>query len=225
MAYDNDSDGPVTVSDRVYYTLRDQIVHGELVPGTRLVQRQTAAQMNTSAIPVLEAIRRLERDGLLVTHSKWGAQVNTWTIEEAEAAYLMRADLEGVAARLFVERATDADKVELVERNRYFEEMCFTRDMKVAVQADIDYHLFVVRCTKSTNLLHMADRSCVITAAVESGLAVTGKRSIVNPEDYVGNHSGHIEGLLSGDPKYAERMARENVLHGLNHVMTIASKK
>ena len=53
---------PETAGDRIYHEIRSLIVSGEIKPGDRLVQRQLAGQFGTSNIPVVEAIRRLERE-------------------------------------------------------------------------------------------------------------------------------------------------------------------
>ena len=164
------ADSPLTISDRVYQELRDQILHGELEPGTRLVQRKLATQFNTSSIPVLEAIRRLERDRLLVTQSKWGTEVNTWTVEDAEAAFGMREGMEGLAARLFTERATPSEKLVLPDFNRAYNEAAQSCDLKATTNADIAFHLHIAQCSKSANLYHLAEHSYIITATIYGSL-------------------------------------------------------
>lgn len=215
-------DYPLTISDRVYQTLRDQILHGELEPGTRLVQRKLAAQFNTSSIPVLEAIRRLERDRLLVTQSKWGTEVNTWTPEDAEAAFSMREGMEGLAARLFTERATPAEKLVLPDFNRVYEEAVKSQDLKATTNADIAFHLHIAQCAKSANLYHLAEHSYVVTATINCGLQMTGKTSIENPDEYIGRHDVLIEALLGDDPQHAEQVARNMIREDLNRLLARA---
>ena len=213
---------PLTISDRVYHELRDQILHGELEPGTRLVQRKLAAQFKTSSIPVLEAIRRLERDRLLVTQSKWGAEVNTWTMEDAEAAFGMREGMEALAARLFVERATPAEKLMLPDYNRAYDEAAKSRDLKATTNADIALHLYVAQCSKSANLYHMAEHSYVVTATINGALRLVGKTEIDDPKKYVGHHDALIAALLGDDPQRAEQVAREFVIDGLQSLLKSA---
>lgn len=216
---------PVTISDRVYQELRAQILHGELEPGTRLVQRKLAAQFNTSSIPVLEAIRRLERDRLLITQSKWGAEVNSWTLEDAEVAFGMREGMEAVAARLFVERATPSEKLLLPEYNRAYDNAALTRDLKAATNADIALHLYITQCSKSANLYHLAEHSYIVTATINGGLRLAGKTTIDDPAKYIGRHNELVEALLGDDPQRAEQAARSLVRDGLNELLALRQKK
>lgn len=216
---------PQTISDRVYHELRDQILHGELEPGTRLVQRKLAAQFSTSSIPVLEAIRRLERDRLLITQSKWGAEVNSWTIEDAEVAFGMREGMEGVAARLFVERATPSEKLMLPDYNCAYDAAARSRDLKAATNADIALHLYIAQCSKSANLYHLAEHSYVVTATINGGLRLSGKTKIDDPKKYVGRHDELIEALLGNDPQHAEQVARELVRSDLEKLLATHRKK
>ena len=55
-----------TVGDRVYGRMRDRILSGELGAGMRLVQRKLASELGVSIIPVSEALRRLESEGLVI---------------------------------------------------------------------------------------------------------------------------------------------------------------
>ena len=87
-----------TVSRQVYYQIRDMIAKGELAPGTPLVLRELADKLKVSRMPVVEAIRRLERDGFVLDVPKWGASVREWTREERLEAYCIRRALEGEAA-------------------------------------------------------------------------------------------------------------------------------
>ena len=101
---------PTTLYEDVYQRLRRMIVARELLPGFRLVLRNVAKQLGTSTMPVLEAIRRLEHDGLVTQIPKWGASVKEWSDhEQMEALYIRRA-LEGEAARLFVLTANRGHK-------------------------------------------------------------------------------------------------------------------
>src|ERR1700681_780354 len=98
---------PTTLNSEVYERLRSMIFNRELAPGTKLVRRNMAKQLGTSTMPVLEAIRRLEHDGLVTQIPKWGAFVKEWTDEEQVEAIHIRRALEGEAARLFVLRASE----------------------------------------------------------------------------------------------------------------------
>src|SRR6185436_9177603 len=83
----------VTVSEKVYDQIKRMIARRELLPGSALVLRTLATQLGVSRMPVLEAIRRLERDGLVTVVPKWGATVKAWSREEILEAHFIRRAL------------------------------------------------------------------------------------------------------------------------------------
>jgi DNA-binding GntR family transcriptional regulator len=66
--------GP-TKQERVYQAVRERILGGTYVPGFRIVIDALAEEFGVSALPVREAIRRLEAEGLVVFRANVGAQV------------------------------------------------------------------------------------------------------------------------------------------------------
>jgi DNA-binding GntR family transcriptional regulator len=96
-------------SQTIYRALRERILSNEIVSGTRLVLRQLANAYETSDIPVREALRMLERDGLVEMVPYRGARVTTLTTREIEETYFIRGHLESIATGLAAERITDAE--------------------------------------------------------------------------------------------------------------------
>jgi GntR family transcriptional regulator, trigonelline degradation regulator len=88
--------------------LRQSILAGRLHPGERLVERELISMMGVSRTVIREALRQLESEGLVAIVPNKGPVVRTLTIEEARDLYAIRAVLEGLAARLFVEQADEA---------------------------------------------------------------------------------------------------------------------
>ncbi len=92
--------------------LRQAIVDGELAPGQRLREAELSAVTGVSRSVIREALCQLETERLIVTVPNKGAVVRTLSPSEAVDVYRIRGLLEGFAARLFVEHASD----ELVSR-------------------------------------------------------------------------------------------------------------
>ena len=100
-------------SHAIYLALRERILSNDIAPGTRLVMRDVANQYEASDIPVREALRMLERDGLVETAPYRGARVTTLTAKEVEETYFIRSHLESIATGLAAERITDAELAQL----------------------------------------------------------------------------------------------------------------
>jgi GntR family transcriptional regulator, trigonelline degradation regulator len=93
--------------------LRQAIIAGSLAPGARLVERDLTDMMGVSRTVVREALRQLESEGLIANIPNKGPVVRTLSLDEARDLYSIRAVLEGFAARLFAEKANEAQIAEL----------------------------------------------------------------------------------------------------------------
>jgi DNA-binding GntR family transcriptional regulator len=100
---------------RVLDQLRQSIIAGRLNPGERLVERELISMMGVSRTVVREALRQLESEGLITIIPNKGPVVRELTLEEARDLYSIRAVLEGLAARLFVENASE-EQIAKLER-------------------------------------------------------------------------------------------------------------
>ncbi|MEU6602553.1 GntR family transcriptional regulator [Streptomyces flaveolus] len=84
-------------SQRVAARLRHAILSGELPPGTRIMQEEIAASLGSSRLPVREALRILEAEGLVVLKASTGAWVSKMDMTECENIYKIRERLEPLA--------------------------------------------------------------------------------------------------------------------------------
>lgn len=94
------------VRTQVEHHLRQAIISGHFRPGDRLIERELCALLGVSRTSLREALRQLEGDGLVVNIPHKGLVVATMSREEADEIYQVRAVVEGLAGRLFAERAT-----------------------------------------------------------------------------------------------------------------------
>ncbi|MFB0838484.1 GntR family transcriptional regulator [Arthrobacter sp. E44] len=99
-----DKDRPLreTVRD----TLRTRIFEGHYAPGTRLVERELAAEFSVSRLPVREALRMLRQEGLISDRGARGAEVSSLSPKDVEDLFDVRQSLEVLACRLAAKRAT-----------------------------------------------------------------------------------------------------------------------
>lgn len=102
------------LAPQVYQQLRRAILRGKLEPGTRLVETRIGEQLGVSRTPVREAISRLVAQGF-VKETTSGARVVADMEVELQQIFALRQVLEGFAARLAAENATD-EELEEIER-------------------------------------------------------------------------------------------------------------
>lgn len=123
------------IREQVEKSLRQAIVDGQFRPGDRLIERELCAAFGVSRTSLREALRQLEVDGLIVNIPNKGLVVATVTVEEAEEIYQARAVLEGLAGRLFAERAPAEQITALSHAVAMIEEMQQHGDQRELLKA------------------------------------------------------------------------------------------
>jgi DNA-binding GntR family transcriptional regulator len=100
-------------SQRIADQIRERILAGELAPGTRIIQDELAEELETSRIPVREALRMLESSGLVTMKSNLGAWVSKMDQRECDLTYRIRERIEPLLLAESLPHLTDADVDEL----------------------------------------------------------------------------------------------------------------
>lgn len=98
---------------QVAQIIREAIVNLEFEPGSVLIERELCEMTQTSRASVREALRQLEAEGLVEARNGRGIMVRAVSADEARDLYEVRAELEGLAGRLFAERASADEVAEL----------------------------------------------------------------------------------------------------------------
>jgi DNA-binding GntR family transcriptional regulator len=98
-----------SLSGRIARTLADRITTGQLAPGSRLMQDHLASEFAASHVPVREAFRKLEAQGLVVSKPRCGVSVSLLDPETVLEVTEMRAALEGLALHHALPHMTTGD--------------------------------------------------------------------------------------------------------------------
>jgi DNA-binding GntR family transcriptional regulator len=118
----------VTKQERVYGVLRERIRTGAYGPGHRIVIDQLAAELGVSALPVREAVRRVQAEGLVVFRRSSGACVAPADPEEVDAIAELLALVEGYVTALAAPHLSDAQIAHLRELASAMERAAASRD-------------------------------------------------------------------------------------------------
>jgi len=105
-----------TLADRAFGALHDAIVTGALAPGERLPIEELGEALGMSAMPIREALRRLDAAGLVENIPHRGARVTELSIADLADVYEARLALEPLAVRRAAERFTGAHAAVATER-------------------------------------------------------------------------------------------------------------
>ena len=97
----------------VHDRLRMAILYGELEAGVSVPQGQLATEFDVGRTPLREALRMLQREGLVISEPNRPVRIATLSADDFEEIYIMRISLETVAARITVPTLTSDDCAEL----------------------------------------------------------------------------------------------------------------
>lgn len=98
-----------TKTEVVHDRIREEIIAGKIKPGQRLVMSDLAKDFGLSEIPVREAIRRLESEGIVQFTPHVGAVVSEINEKEFLEIYIIRIELESLATRLAAPHIKEKD--------------------------------------------------------------------------------------------------------------------
>lgn len=89
-----------TLREKIVDVIRKRVINRELQPGQKIVEQELAKEFQTSRAPIREALRELEKEGLIEYVRNAGCSVKEITVEESFEIYLLRVDYEIMAVRL-----------------------------------------------------------------------------------------------------------------------------
>jgi DNA-binding GntR family transcriptional regulator len=205
-----------SLADQAYEAIRGEILRGQLRPGTPLSRRRLAHELGMSVLPVTEALRRLDGEGLVESRARAGTRVRIPTEKDVRELYELREALESQSARLFAERATPGERLEvrrLAERVDDLFSRLATDDnpaFRFTVHSHhVQLHMRIAEHADSGVLCQAIERSHVLV--LNWLFDVVGRRTPLPPHF----HADLVEALVSGDAERADAAMRAHVRYGL----------
>ncbi len=141
--------------EQAYKVLRERIVNGVYVPGYRLVIDALARELGVSAVPIREAIRRLEAEGWVVYRHNTGAQVASMDVLQYEAEISTLAVLEGYATALTAPHLSDEDLMLVREINARMQQVLSIADIPAFTHLNKEFHFFLYDRCPNTYLVDL----------------------------------------------------------------------
>lgn len=129
-----------TLRERILDTLRFAVIHGNLEPGTQLVETQLASQLAVSRGPLREAIRHLVEEGLLESVPYRGTFVRTLTVRDVEEIYSYRTALDKFAFQQAWDKRDQRFFDELDRRHVRLTRAIHKGEAAVAVTRELELH-------------------------------------------------------------------------------------
>lgn len=207
------------IRDSVFSIIRSAILNGKLEPGERLVERDIAEQLGISRTPVREAIRQLEREGLVTHIPRKGVVVSGFSKADVMEIMAIRAVLEGlICSTAAVKiRARDLERLESILRQMQDEHT--KGNHKKLNQLNNRFHDIIYRAAESPRLYDLLSnlREYINRFAQ---IAYTKPGRI---EEALIEHGKIVQTLRNHDSHEAEEAAKQHVEKSSEAYMKIAS--
>jgi len=188
--------------EQVYEQLVDAISLGQLSPGQRITQEELADQLNVSRQPVLQALRMLKHDGLVLDAPGRGVQVAPLTSALTAQVYELRGALDALAAKLAAQRRAKLDPA-LIKAGRAAQK---SKKLEQLIAADVNFHQ-ALYAASGNPLIEQSARVhwCHIRRAIGAVLQSTQLRQNVWDE-----HAAIAQAIEDGNAKLAQSLVTQH---------------
>ena len=199
-----------TLQEIVYDTIRQAVLNGTFAPGSPLRQEALAEKLQVSSMPVREALRRLEAEGLVTFIARRGAIVRPLDPKEAADVFFVRTLLEPAAARLATPNLQPDHLVTLRTICASLDDATSANDRKAFLEHDREFHHSLYSAVDRPVLLSMIrqlwDRSEIYRAA-----AVYTSTPRYHLQQSQAEHHALLRACIHGDRDAAERATRSGL--------------
>lgn len=193
----------------IFHVLREGIVSGQLPGGMQLKQDEISAALNVSHIPVREALRRLEAQGLVRIHPNRGAAVTQLTREQLLDMMEVRATLSVMMLKNSAPLLTEEDFDALEEVVRQQKE---TPDEDLMRSEELNYKFHDILTSRADN--SMADLMLeLVHANIDRYLRASFYGTSRTREVSIGQHEAILRACREGDFEAACSILRDHILN------------
>ncbi len=206
--------------DDIRDQVRTMIETGVLKPGERVNEQALATQLGVGRNSAREALRSLERTGLVRIVPNRGAEVRKVSLEEVLDLYDVRAGLGRVAGRLIAARLTPAEEAEMVALMNRMEEALRVRDGAAYSNLNTSFHQQLMAATKNPRLVELNE-------AVENELALylrKGVYSIAQMHNSNDEHRRVFEAVRNGRILEAAEAFENHILTGKQRMLDTVTR-
>jgi len=201
---------------QAYEKIRDMILSGAKLPGTRLVLTELEEELGIGRGPIREALMRLDRSGIVKNIPYKGAVVATPpTQKEILHIYDLRVALESKLAVEAIENLTDADFLKLEKLHARMEEFPLNH-----YQLDRQFHHVICSASKLPHLCNIAQ---ALVQSVESVLNIY-RREKEHCMRFNAQHRAILDALRSKDPEKVRMTFEVNIKSGIDVIKDTYSK-
>ena len=201
---------PVSLADRAYLAIRDQLIMLDIRPGEPIDDDRLAKSLGVGRTPVREALKRLEVDRLVVSYPRRGTFATGMDIADLAHVSEIRVQLEPLAARRAADRAPRSTRAELGDLASRVEGLDIVRtDRTEVMRWDLSVHRAIYRAANNPHLEDVLIRYDNLATRIHCMFL---DRLSTSDMHVVAEHVALLRAIAAGEADRADDLAREHVL-------------
>lgn len=209
------ADPNAAAHERVYRSLRQQVLHGELAPGQALTLRGIGRQFGVSMTPAREAVRRLVAEGALTLSASGRVATPALSDERIEELAALRALIEPELASRALPRAHFALIDRLAAINALIGEAVERHDAVAYIRSNLDFHRTLYLRAQAPAMLAILE-----TVWLQLGPTMRALYGRLQRQEPPRHHRLILAALRAGDEPGLRLAIRADVTQGLRHLLT-----
>jgi DNA-binding GntR family transcriptional regulator len=209
-----------TLIESVTGKLREAIIDGVFPPGTRLVIADLVKRYSVSPMPVREALRRLEGEGMIDSVPNKGATVRRLDSRMIADIYEIRGALEVMVVSGLVNKLTLADLDVLENIQRELEQAVADDDQRGLMEANSRFHAYLGDVGHNREVAKVLGYGGGLLTALRNRYGISKSRR----EAVVAEHRALLKALRRGDGFEAANIARMHVIAARNDLLALLDK-
>lgn len=212
------SNNNVRASDHAYVKIRQAIISGEFPNGSKLNKRTMADYCGVSIIPVIDALNRLENEGLVESNPYSGSRVINLDTKKINDSYLLREAIETQVVRVLCYTIG-------IDEINYFKEKAICLDKLAGKREDnpyydnqhYEFHLELAKSTRSKLLVEELEKIQLFSLLVkaESKYHMLGKDEVITSF----SHLDIIDAISHRNPEKTSQIMRQHIYR--SHIVKI----
>ena len=193
--------------EMVYEELKARILTGKIIPGTRLMETELAENMGVSRTPIREAIRKLEKEGLVVIEPRRGAYASQISTDDMIAILEVRQNLEGLAAYFAASRISGEQLETLRDAYEKYNESVKEGITENMIKYDTKFHREIVNASQNKILIKMIEQLQELVLRFRYIYYDDFRSSEKMPKE----HGNIINAIAKGDAEAAKAAADDHI--------------
>lgn len=196
-----------TLMNQALEEIRDVIRKGKLKPGDRLVEMKLAKEMHISRFPIREALRYLEKEGLVETKPFKGTYVTQLTERDMEELYSLRSAIEEFAVRILIKHIDEEKIGKLESILQSMQQASKKEDLDKLISEDFRFHQTICELSEHRKLLE-------VWLTLENQLRVfltIEKQLFGNSLQFVKSHNPILEAIQGRKIRPAQKAIRDHL--------------